>query len=124
MKNLTQIGLKRKTSNHAAILLKEEFKDWGPKPFKFVNSWLKEEGFKKMVEEEWRNCKVQGWSGFVIKEKLKHVRKRIWVWHREKFGSLDKKIEESLEEVKMWDDKLESDGLSSTEVDVRRAAWE
>lgn len=50
--NLTQVGLKRKVSDHAAILLKEEVEDWGPKPFKFLSWCLKEKGFKEFVEEE------------------------------------------------------------------------
>lgn len=44
--NLVQLGLKRNVSDHVAILLKEDVRDWGPKPFVFLNCWLKERGFK------------------------------------------------------------------------------
>lgn len=74
--NLMQEGLKRKESDHVAIVLKEVVKNWGPRPFKFLNCWLKEEGFRKMVEEEWKGSKINGWSGFVVKEKLKIVREK------------------------------------------------
>lgn len=74
--NLVQLGLRRKISDHAAIFLKEEVVDWGPKPFKFVNGWLKEKGFREMVEEVWRGNEIKGWKGYVIKEKLKLVKEK------------------------------------------------
>lgn len=67
---LAQFGLKRKVSDHAEILLKEDVQDWGPRPFKFLSFWIKEKGFKELVENEWKGCKIEGWSGFVLKEKL------------------------------------------------------
>lgn len=92
-KNLVQIVLKRKASDHTTILLKEEVKDWGSKPFKFLSCWLKEKGFKEMAEEEWRSYKMDGWSGFVLKEKLKCIKEKIRLWHKEKFASLERKID-------------------------------
>lgn len=75
--NLLQFGLKRSVYDHAAVILKEVAEsNWGPKPFKFVNSWLQETGFKQLIEEEWRNHVVRGWSGYVFKEKLKHLRRK------------------------------------------------
>lgn len=65
--NLAQFGLKRKVSDHTAILLKEDVKDWGPKPFKFLNSWVREAGFKEMVEKEWASFHVEGWSGMSLR---------------------------------------------------------
>lgn len=123
-KNLVQVGLKRKVLDHAAIVLKEEAKDWGPRPFKFLSCWLRKEGFKKLVEEEWRNYKVNGWSGFVLKEKLKHIKEVIRNWHREKYGVIEKKIESKMDEVKLMDDKMESDGLTDEEAVDRKKLWE
>lgn len=47
-------GLKRKVSNHAALVLKEEVKDWGPKPFKFLSVWLQQKGFKERLKNNGR----------------------------------------------------------------------
>lgn len=74
---LVQLGMKRKIFDHAAVLLKDEVKDWGPKPFKFLNAWTKKKGFLEMVEKEWKLCRVEGWAGFVIREKLKSLKDKI-----------------------------------------------
>ncbi|GKV12008.1 hypothetical protein SLEP1_g23214 [Rubroshorea leprosula] len=34
-------GLKRSISDHCPMLLKNEMKNWGPKPFRFFNAWLR-----------------------------------------------------------------------------------
>lgn len=91
--NLVQVGLKRKVSDHAVIMLKEDAQDWGPKPFKFLNGWMKEKGFKEMVENAWKSHNAEGWSGFILKEKLKAVKVKIKEWHKEQFGNIEKKIE-------------------------------
>ncbi|KAL8536092.1 hypothetical protein ACS0TY_011649 [Phlomoides rotata] len=45
-----EIGLKRTISDHALVLLVLENEvNWGPKPFKIVNSWLDKKDFKSMV---------------------------------------------------------------------------
>lgn len=46
--DLMQLGLKRKVSDHVAIILKEEVKDWGPKPFKFMNFWSKKKASRNL----------------------------------------------------------------------------
>lgn len=61
---VAQFGLKRKIYDHVAILLKEEVSYWGPKPFKFVNGWLKEKGCREMVEQEWKAFNVKGLEWF------------------------------------------------------------
>lgn len=121
--NITQVGLKRKVLDHADLLLEEEVKDWGPKPFKFLSWCLNEKGFKEMVEEEWKNYKVEGWSGFIIKEKLKHVKeKKIKIWHKEHFGNLDNRVENAAALVQELDKKLEEVRLEETDVVERKKA--
>lgn len=122
--HLVQVGLKRKVSDHAAVLLKEDVTDWGPKPFKFVNGWMNEKGFKELVEEEWRKHKVEGWSGFVLKEKLKHIKEIIKRWYKEKFGNLDRRIDEKTDQVNDLDSKLEEGELDDLAAVERKKAWE
>lgn len=124
MPNLVQEGLKRKVSDHAAIVLKEEVKNWGPKPFKFLNCWLEDEELRSLVEKEWKESEVNGWSGFVLKEKLKIVRDKIRNWHRNKFGQIDRNIELRSEAVKQWDDKMEVRDLDMDEAECRKKDWE
>lgn len=59
-----------------------------------------------MVENEWKNCRVEGWSGFVIKEKLKILKDKIRSWHENNLGQLDKWIQSKTNEVSFfrWED--------------------
>lgn len=49
------MGLKRSVINHISILLAVAEIDWGPRPFKFINGWLKKEGCAGLIEKEWNN---------------------------------------------------------------------
>ncbi|KAL8517088.1 hypothetical protein ACS0TY_015349 [Phlomoides rotata] len=56
---------------------RDRLRDWGPKPFKFFNSWLSYPDIKEFVIEKWGSYKVEGWGGFIIKEKLKRLKADI-----------------------------------------------
>ncbi|KAH1214104.1 Transposon TX1 uncharacterized protein [Glycine max] len=49
----TQFVLDRDYSDHCPILLKSKTIDWGPKPFKVMDWWLKDKGFQQLVEQQW-----------------------------------------------------------------------
>ncbi|PPS13576.1 hypothetical protein GOBAR_AA07007 [Gossypium barbadense] len=55
IKDLQHVGLKRSVSDHIPILLADAEFDWGPRPFKFINGWLKKEGCVGLIEKEWNN---------------------------------------------------------------------
>ena len=42
-------------SDHVPIIVKHCVRDYGPTPFKFFNSWLKEEECEQIVKETWDN---------------------------------------------------------------------
>lgn len=44
LKDLQQKGLNKSVSDHIPVMLVNEFVDWGPRPFKFVNAWFKKGG--------------------------------------------------------------------------------
>jgi len=46
-----QYILSREISDHCVIVVKSSVKDWGPKPFRFIDVWLMEPGFKDMVRD-------------------------------------------------------------------------
>ncbi|KAL8479526.1 hypothetical protein ACS0TY_026428 [Phlomoides rotata] len=87
--NLKQIGLKRTFSDHAPILLEAtEKENWGPIPFKVVNWWIDQKDFRSIVENSWMNSKIEGWGGFVFKEKLKILKADIKLWKKNNGTSL------------------------------------
>lgn len=108
-------GLPRSVSDHCALMLMTRCEDWGPKPFRFINEWLHDPGFKEKVHESWSEGGIQGWASFVVKEKLKRLRETLKVWNREQFGNMDQKVELLREELKKLDEKDESMGLMDEE---------
>jgi hypothetical protein len=80
--------LPRDISDHCPLLLKKNNFDWGPKPFRFNNSWIGHKDFKSLVEDTWRSQHVDGWMGFVLKEKLKNLKMRLKGWSKEEFGGV------------------------------------
>jgi endonuclease/exonuclease/phosphatase family metal-dependent hydrolase len=62
-------ALPRDVSDHCPLILKYSHDDWGPKPFRFNNFWLDNKKCIEIVESFWRSHPVEGWMGFVLKEK-------------------------------------------------------
>ena len=77
-----QWGLPRTVSDHCHILLKEDERDWGPKPFKFLNPWLAHTSFMPAVKQTWENNQVSGWAGFRLMRKLRDLRSHLRIWIR------------------------------------------
>jgi hypothetical protein len=84
--------LPRTISDHCPLVLKHDNIDWGPRPFRFNNHWLKHLDFNRVVEEFWRIQTRPGWMGFVLKEKLKGLKLKIKEWSRNVYGAIDSKI--------------------------------
>ncbi|XP_058784306.1 uncharacterized protein LOC131659082 [Vicia villosa] len=76
----------RDLSDHAPIWLNENRKDWGPKAFKFNNSWLKHKEFNDFMEKEWGKIIVNGRGDFVLSVKLKAFKRRLVWWNKEVYG--------------------------------------
>lgn len=53
-------GIDRSTSDHCPILMHNNSKDWGPRPFRFLNVWTTHPNFLPFVEDKWRSYKVEG----------------------------------------------------------------
>ncbi|TYH95086.1 hypothetical protein ES332_A12G083300v1 [Gossypium tomentosum] len=53
IKDLQQMGLKRSVSDYIPILLADAEIDWGPRPFKFINGWLRNKECASLIEEKW-----------------------------------------------------------------------
>ncbi|XP_028062045.1 uncharacterized protein LOC114265423 [Camellia sinensis] len=62
--NLKLWGLPRRLSDHSPILLMEDERDWGPKPFRFLNAWTLHPNFKIFVQKVWAESHINGWAGF------------------------------------------------------------
>lgn len=56
----SQYTINIEISNHYPFILKYNQQDWGPKPFKVINTWFLVHGFQSWVKEEYRKLSVQG----------------------------------------------------------------
>lgn len=70
-KNLGVKALERKWSDHVPIMLYEDKSDFGAKPFKFFDSWTKEEGVEELVKEAWHKEVKSLRSDCIFRDKLK-----------------------------------------------------
>ena len=82
----SQYTLKRSFSDHCPVMLKSQSIDWGPKPFRILDCWLKDQSFKKLVQQTWSNNNQGGWGGFVLKQKIKALKVSIKEWNKTHFG--------------------------------------
>ena len=101
----TQFILDRNFSDHCPVLLTSKSVDWGPKPFRVLDCWLKDKSFSKIVHDCWSQTHLGGWGGYVLKEKIKRLKVRLRSWNKEHFGDTFKKVQTLELEL----NKLESD---------------
>ncbi|KAL9690786.1 hypothetical protein QQ045_011196 [Rhodiola kirilowii] len=111
--NLKQWGLQKDLADHAAITLREEAKNWGMKPFRFINAWLDHPGLGKVIKELWSQPGEEGWKG--------KIRRRLGEWNRITFGNVATKLKEARTEFEKLDIVQEQRDLSPEE-QMRKAA--
>ncbi|XP_028078606.1 uncharacterized protein LOC114280437 [Camellia sinensis] len=74
-------GLPRFLSDHCPIILMEDDRDWGPKPFRFLNAWLLHPKFLSCVQQSWSESAVDGWAGFKCLMKFKALKQVLKQWN-------------------------------------------
>lgn len=53
--DLSCMSLDLSISDHKLVFLSQKSEDYGPRPFKFFNSWMVEVGFDQLVLSSWCN---------------------------------------------------------------------
>jgi len=102
----------RVVSDHCDIVVKSLVKDWGPKPFRTIDAWLKEPGFKELVQEKWSSYVVQGNNVSRLKDKLKLLKEDLKMWNRDVFGCMDinkNRIVKEIEALEIQDENNSTD---------------
>lgn len=88
----TYFILDRNFSDHCPILLRSKNVDWGPKPFRVLDCWLKDKKFENLVKESLTNTHVRGWGGYSLKEKIKRLKVRMKQWNKQQFRDTSKRV--------------------------------
>ncbi|XP_028059521.1 uncharacterized protein LOC114263216 [Camellia sinensis] len=113
-------GLPRLVSDHYPLLLTEDEKNWGPKPFRFLNAWTLHPSFLSVVQKSWLDAQVQGWVGFRVKVKLCSLKAELKRWNSEVFGCVEDQLRKAEAELHELDLVAEMGTLDPHEV-VRRS---
>ncbi|XP_022719637.1 uncharacterized protein LOC111277461 [Durio zibethinus] len=100
---INQWCLECSISDHIPICLGIEAQDWGPKPFKIFNHWLKNEEFHWLVENKWSLYEVEGYTGNRAMQKLKLLKKDIRQWNDHGKGDMEASIDSLEKEIALWE---------------------
>ncbi|KAJ9687104.1 hypothetical protein PVL29_015810 [Vitis rotundifolia] len=93
-------------------------------PFKFENTWLKEEGFKEVLRQWWEGIQVSGSASFILTEKLKALKPILRSWNKEVFGQIDSNKQNAWNLIDNWDKEERVRSLSLEEEEARKEARE
>ncbi|MCI33634.1 putative reverse transcriptase - beet retrotransposon, partial [Trifolium medium] len=104
--------LPRDVSDHCPLVVKYSSSDWGPKPFRFNNFWLRNKSFKTLVVKTWEEQNFTGWMGFILKDRLKGLKIAIKEWHAEVYGNMEERKQHLIGKILDLDSKSESVGIS------------
>jgi hypothetical protein len=99
--------LARDVADHCPLVLRYNSSDWGPKPFRFNNFWLQNNEFKDLVTNAWEAYNLEGWMGFILKEKLKRLKGVIKEWNRAMYRCSEERKIKLIEEIRVLDLKSE-----------------
>lgn len=104
----TAVALNRGNSDHRPLVLKCDSTNWGPKPFKFFNSWLEEDELVSLLRISWENGK-----GISLNGKLKNLKTLAKDWNKHRYGRLDERIK-SLEDSQENEDERNNLSLQNS----------
>lgn len=120
----TQFVLDRDFSDHCPILLRSRANDWGPKPFKIMDWWLKEKSFQNTVVHNWSNYHPSGWGGFVLKQKLKFIKNHIRQWSLQNGGITSTKIQNLKKDLNALEAGVNGSNMSQADMELKKALQE
>lgn len=121
--NLKSSFLNRTISDHRPLIASSSDKNWGPKPFRFLNCWLSHPSYLNVIKKAWNSS-----ENLPIPEKLKLVRTSLKKWNQTEFGIIDSKIAEYEDVIQCLDNLAQTKQLDEKELNERRNAqielWE
>ncbi|GKC13210.1 putative ribonuclease H protein [Tanacetum coccineum] len=119
-RNLGSVALDRKLSDHCLIVLLDKGLDFGPKPFRFFDAWLKDVEMIDVVKEAWGAPVSTITPDCVFRDKLKNVKHALKEWSKKKYGGLEQEIDSSRKEAGRWEREAELRPLEIDEIE----AWQ
>jgi len=85
-----------------------------------LKCWQDSPGYMQFVQEKWNSFQIEGWGGYVIKEKLKWLKSALKEWHSAHAQNIPGRIDFLKSRLSGFDEKSVDGGLSVEEVDELR----
>jgi len=79
--NCLQVALLRGISDHCPLQLLVDEENWGPWPTRMLKCWQEMSGYKQFVKDKWHSLQIEGWVGYVLREKFKLIKIASKEWH-------------------------------------------
>ncbi|CAJ2662883.1 unnamed protein product [Trifolium pratense] len=114
--NCTQVARMRGLSDHCPLVLVADEEDWGPRPLRMLKCWKDVPGYHLFVREKWNSFQIDGWGGFVLKEKFRWIKTALKDWHSSHTQNLPSRIESLKDRLAVFDEKGGEEALSESEL--------
>ncbi|GAU11113.1 hypothetical protein TSUD_197370 [Trifolium subterraneum] len=114
--NCIQVAILRGLSDHYPLILREHEEDWGPRPFCMMKCWRDFPGYNSFVRDQMGSYFIDGWGGFVLKEKFKLLKNSLRVWHLSHAKNIGSKILEAKERLLGLDLRGENANLTDDDL--------
>ncbi|GAU23620.1 hypothetical protein TSUD_386090 [Trifolium subterraneum] len=114
--NCKQEARMRGLSDHCPLILFANEEDWGPCPSRMLKCWKDIPGYHVFVREKWKTLQVDGWGGYVLKEKLKIIKAALKEWHSAHTQNLPSRIDSLKIHLSTLDQKGEEETLTEAEL--------
>jgi len=88
----SQLAMARGLSDHCPLVLSEDEENCGPRPLRMLKCCENFPGYRIFVEDKWRSFILDGWGGFVLKEKFKLIKLALKDWHQRHSQNLSAKM--------------------------------
>ncbi|GAU22483.1 hypothetical protein TSUD_296020 [Trifolium subterraneum] len=118
--NCIQVAILRGLSDHCPLILREHEEDWGPRPFRMMKCWRDFPGYNSFVRDQMGSYFIDGWGGFVLKEKFKLLKNSLRVWHLSHAKNIGSKILEAKERLLGLDLRGENANLTDDDLIIER----
>jgi hypothetical protein len=115
--NCFQLASSRGLFDHCPLQLCIDFANWGPKPVRMLKCWDNFSGYDSFVRETWNSMQLEGWGGYVLKEKLKKIKLALKEWHVTHYNNLPARICTLKDKIEALEVKAESSVLVEEEIE-------
>jgi hypothetical protein len=82
-----------------------------------LKCWTEVPGYHNFVRDKWQSFQIDGWGGYVLKEKLKLIKGALRVWHVAHSQNLPSRIDSLKARLPVLDAKGEEEDLSEAELE-------